>query len=128
MQRSRLPKPIVPTAIERWINSSHTDHIRPIIDGGTGEWTNLVEACSPCNLEKNGTEFWEFLHTKTKKDQYDIIRRLDRLRKVIPLKPDDRTEFDRDAPSVGKKEEKHRDQLKAKEQYWKKGRVEYPLP
>jgi hypothetical protein len=47
--------------------TSHTDHIRPVKDGGTGELTNLVEACSPCNLQKNGTEFWKFSRIQDEK-------------------------------------------------------------
>ena len=72
-------------------DTSHTDHIRPINDGGAGELTNLVEASAACNLEKNDKEFWKFLGTKTKKERGAIIRRLDRLGKQIPLPPDERT-------------------------------------
>lgn len=55
------------------------------------ELTNLVKACAACNLQKNGTEFLKFLETKTKKEQGAIIRRLDRLGKLIPLQPEERT-------------------------------------
>jgi len=51
----------------------------------------LVKACAACNLQKNGTEFLKFLETKTKKEQGAIIRRLDRLGKLIPLQPEERT-------------------------------------
>jgi hypothetical protein len=75
--------------------TSHVDHIRPVKDGGSGEITNLVEACADCNLEKNGQEFWIFLESKTKAEQNAIIRRLDRLGKQIPLKPMDRAEVNK---------------------------------
>lgn len=30
----------------------HVDHIHPVADGGTDDMTNLVTACSECNLGK----------------------------------------------------------------------------
>jgi 5-methylcytosine-specific restriction endonuclease McrA len=73
-------------------DTSHTDHIRPVKSGGSGEIINLVEACAGCNLEKNGKDFWTFLETKLKKERHAIIRRLDRLGKQIPLQPVEPTE------------------------------------
>jgi hypothetical protein len=65
--------------------TSHMDHIRPIKCGGTGEITNLVYACAKCNLSKNGQHFWKYLETKTKTVQSQIIRRLQKLGKQIPI-------------------------------------------
>lgn len=30
----------------------HIDHIKPVVDGGTNDITNLITACVPCNLGK----------------------------------------------------------------------------
>lgn len=39
----------------------HVDHIRPICDGGTNEWTNLAPACARCNQSKKEKSLLEFL-------------------------------------------------------------------
>jgi hypothetical protein len=65
--------------------TSHMDHIQAIKNGGSGEITNLVYACAKCNLTKNGRDFWRFIETKTKSIQSQIIRRLEKLGKQIPV-------------------------------------------
>jgi hypothetical protein len=65
--------------------TSHMDHIQAIKNGGSGEITNLVYACAKCNLSKNGKDFWQFIETKTKSVQSQIIRRLEKLGKQIPV-------------------------------------------
>jgi 5-methylcytosine-specific restriction endonuclease McrA len=66
--------------------TSHMDHIKAIKNGGSGEITNLVYACDKCNLSKNGQDFRQFTETKTKTIQSQIIRRLEKLGKQIPVK------------------------------------------
>jgi hypothetical protein len=65
--------------------TSHLDHIEAVKNGGSGEITNLVYACAKCNLSKNGQDFWRFIEAKTKSVKSQIIRRLDKLGKQIPL-------------------------------------------
>jgi hypothetical protein len=66
-------------------STSHMDHVEAIKNGGSGEITNLVYACAKCNLSKNGQDFWKFIETKTKSVQSQIIRRLEKLGKQIPV-------------------------------------------
>lgn len=39
----------------------HVDHIRPVANGGDGDWTNLTAACAACNLAKKTAELLAFL-------------------------------------------------------------------
>jgi hypothetical protein len=76
--------------------TSHMDHIEAIKNGGSGEITNLVYACAKCNLSKNGQDFWEFIETKNKTVQSQIIRRLEKLGKQIPLEGPEKVSSDSD--------------------------------
>lgn len=39
----------------------HLDHIVPVINGGTGAWTNLTSACAQCNIRKGSSPLLTFL-------------------------------------------------------------------
>jgi 5-methylcytosine-specific restriction endonuclease McrA len=42
----------------------HTDHIRPVANGGAGDWTNLTSACARCNHAKHTHDLLTFMEMR----------------------------------------------------------------
>ena len=51
----------------------HVDHIEPVAEGGTNDITNLVTACSDCNLGKGARRLSDDAAIRKEKQQLDLL-------------------------------------------------------
>ena len=51
----------------------HVDHIEPVAEGGTNDITNLVTACSECNLGKGAGRLSDDAAIRKEKQQLDLL-------------------------------------------------------
>ena len=51
----------------------HVDHIEPVAEGGTNEITNLITACSECNLGKGARRLSDDAAIRKEKRQLDML-------------------------------------------------------
>ena len=51
----------------------HVDHIEPVAEGGTDDITNLITACSECNLGKGARRLSDDAAIRKEKHQLDMI-------------------------------------------------------
>lgn len=52
----------------------HVDHIKPVREGGTSDISNLITACSTCNIGKGGVPLEEKAAINKRKSQLDEIQ------------------------------------------------------
>lgn len=52
----------------------HADHIKPVVEGGTNDITNLITSCLPCNLGKSDKLLNDDSAIKKRKTQLDDLQ------------------------------------------------------
>jgi len=52
------------------------DHVHPKSKGGSGEWSNVVAACKPCNQRKKDDNKMKPIHAPYRPTYYDLAKKL----------------------------------------------------